>query len=69
MFLSKIYIFKQHKYRQFLNFSPRTFYYYKLKCGECLGIAHKLRVKIVNFDINYVCIGTVEKFEINLAYK
>ena len=44
-------------------------YELKLKCGECLCIAHELRVKIVNFNINYLCIGTVEKFEINLAYK
>ena len=69
MFFSKMYIFKQHKYRHFLNFSTRAFNCYKLKCGECLCIAHELRVKIVNFDINYLCIGTVEKFEINLAYK
>ena len=64
-----IYIFKQHKYRHFLNFSTRAFNYYKLKCGECLCISHELRVKIVNFDINYLCIGTIEKSEINLAYK
>ena len=44
-------------------------YYYKLKCGECRFVAHELRVKIVNFDINYLCIGRVEKFEINLGYK
>ena len=69
MFFSKIYIFKQHKYRHFLNLSTRAFNYYKLKCGECLCIVHELRVKIVNFDINYLCIGTVEKFEINLPYK
>ena len=69
MFFSKIYIFKQHKYRHFLNFSTRAFNYYKLKYGEYLRIARELRVKIVNFDINYLCIGTVEKFEINLAYK
>ena len=25
--------------------------------------------EVVNFDINYLCIGTVEKFEINLACK
>ena len=56
MFFSKIYIFKQYKYRHFLNFSTRAFNYYKLKCGECLCIAHELRVKIVNFDINYLCI-------------
>ena len=37
--------------------------------GAYLCIAHELRVKIVNFDINYLCIGTVEKFEINLACK
>ena len=69
MFFSKIYIFKQHKYSHFLNFSTRAFNYYKLKCGECLGIAHELRVKIVDFDTNYLFIGTVEKFGINLAYK
>ena len=69
MFFFKIYIFKQHKYRHFLNFSTRAFNYYKLKCGEYLCIAHELRVKIVNFDINYLCIGTVEKFEINLECK
>ena len=66
MFFSKIYIFKQHK---FFNFSTRAFNYYKRKCGEYLRIDHELRVKIVNFDINYLCIGTVGKFEINLAYK
>ena len=69
MFFSKIYIFKQHKYRHFLNFSTRAFNYYKLKCEEWLRIAHELLFKIVNFDINYLCIGTIEKFEINLAYK
>ena len=69
MFFSKNYIFKQHKYRQFLDFSTRAFNYLKLKCGVYLCIAHELRVKIVNFDINYLCIGTVEKFEINLAYE
>ena len=69
MVFSKIYIFKQHKYRHFSNFSTRAFNYYKLKCGEYLCIAHELRVKIVNFDINYLCIGTVEKFKINLARK
>ena len=69
MFFSKIYIFKRHKYRHFLNFSIRAFNYYKLKCKEYLCIAHEWRVKIVDFDINYLCIGTVEKFEINLAYK
>ena len=69
MFFSKIYILKQHKYRHFSNFCARAFNYYKLKCGECLCIAHELRVKTVNFDINYLCIGSVEKFEINLAYK
>ena len=68
MFFSKIYIFKQHKYRHSLNFSTSAFNYYKFKCEECLYIAHELRVKIVNSDINYLCIGTVEKFEINLAY-
>ena len=35
-FLSKICIFKQHKYRNYLNFSTRAFNYYKLKYGECL---------------------------------
>ena len=69
MFFSKIYIFKHHKYPHFFNFSTRAFNYYKLKCGGCLCIAHEFRVKIVNFDINYLCIGTIEKFEINLAYK
>ena len=69
MFFSKIYIFKQHKYRHFLNFSTRPFNYYKLQCREYLCTAYELRVKIVNFDINYLCIGTVEKLEINLAYK
>ena len=69
MFLSKICIFKQHKYRHFSNFSTRAFNYYKLKYGECLCIAHELRVKVVNFDINYLRIGTVKKFEINLALK
>ena len=69
MLFLKIYIFMQHKYRHFLTFSTRPFNYYKLKCGEYLCIAHELCVKIVNFDINYLCIGTVEKFEINLAYK
>ena len=54
MFLSKIYILKQHKYRHFLNFSSRAFNYYKLKYGECLYITHELRVKIVNFDINFI---------------
>ena len=38
----------------FLNSPTRAFNYYKLKCGECLCIAHELRVKIVNFDINYL---------------
>ena len=69
MFFSKIYIFKQHKYRHFLNCCTRAFNYYKLKCEKYLCIAHELRVEIVNFDINYLCIGTVEKFEINLACK
>ena len=69
MFFSKIYNFKQHKYRNFLNFSTRKFNYYELKCGECLCIAHDLRVKILRFDINYLCIGTVQQFEINLADK
>ena len=69
MFFSKIYIFKQHKYRHSLNFSTRALNYYKLKCEEYLCIAYELHVKIVNFDINYLCVGTVEKFEINLAYK
>ena len=69
MFFSKNFIFKQHKYLHFLNFSTRAFNYYKLKCGECLCIAHELRVKIVNFDINYLCIGMVEKFLIDLLYK
>ena len=32
--------FKQHKYRHFSNFSTRAFNYCKLKCGECLCIAH-----------------------------
>ena len=36
-----------------------------MQCHEL----HELRVKIVNFDINYLCIYTVEEFEINLAYK
>ena len=36
---------------------------------HCPWIALELRVKTVNFHINYLCIGTVEKFEINLAYK
>ena len=65
MFFSKIYIFKQHKYRHSSIISTRAFNYYKLKCGDRLCIAHESRVKIVNFDINYLCIGTVEKFEIN----
>ena len=69
MFFSKICIFKQYKYRYFLNFSTRAFNYYKLKCGECLWIAHELRVKVVNFDIYFFRIGPIEKFEINLAYK
>ena len=69
MFFPKIYIFKQHKYGHFSNFSTRAFNYYKLKCGEYLCIFHELRVKIVNFVINYLCTGTVEKFKINLAYK
>ena len=69
MFFSKIYIFNSTNAYIFLNFSTRAFNYYKLKCGEYLCIAHELRVKIVNFDINYLCIGTVEKFKINLAYK
>ena len=43
--------------------------YYKLKRGECLCIAHELRVKVVNCDINYLSISPIEKFEINLAYK
>ena len=68
MFFSKICIVKQHKYRHFLNFSTRAFNYYKLKCEERLCIVHELRVKVVNFDINYLSISTVEKFEINLAY-
>ena len=69
MIFSKMYIFKQHEYRHFLNFSTRAFNYYKLKCGEYLCIAYQLRVKRVNFDINYLWIRTVEKFEINLANK
>ena len=69
MFFSKICIFKEHKYRNVLNFSTRAFNYYKLKCGECLYIAHELRVKVINCDINYISIGLVKKFEINLAYK
>ena len=68
-FFSKICIFKQHKYRHFLKFSTRAFNYYKLKCGECLCLAHELRVKVINFDINYLRISTVKKFEINLGYK
>ena len=69
MFFSKICIFKQHKYRHFLNFSSRAFNHYKLQCGECLCVAHELRVKVVNIDINYLIIGPVEKFGINLAYQ
>ena len=69
MFFIKIGIFKQHNYRNFKKFSTRAFNYYKLKSGECLCIAHELRVKVVNFDINYLSMGPVEKFEINLAYK
>ena len=42
--------------------------YYKLKYRECLCIAHELRIKVVNFDINFLRIGPVEKFEIILAY-
>ena len=39
-------------------------------CEElCLCIAHTLRAKVVNLDINYLCIDTVAKFEINLAYQ
>ena len=69
MFFLQSCIFKQHKYRNFFNFSTRAFNYYKLKCGGCLCILHELRVKVVNFDINYLRSGQVEKFEINLAYK
>ena len=69
MFFSKICIFKQHKQRNFFNFSTGAFNDYKFKCRKCLCIAHELRVKVVNFDINYFRIDPVEKFEINLAYK
>ena len=68
-FFSKICIFKHHEYRNFFNFFTRAFNYYKLKCEEYLCIAHELRVKVVKFDINYLRIGPVEKFKINLAYE
>ena len=47
-------------------FSTRAFNYYKLKCRECLCIAHELRVKFFNFDTNYL---NYLKFEIDLAFK
>ena len=31
--------------------------------------AHAMRLEVVNFDLNHLRIGTVAKFEINLAYK
>ena len=43
--------------------------YYKLKYGEFLCIVPELRVKVFNFNINYLSIGQVKKFEINLVYK
>ena len=68
-FFLKMRIFNQHKYRHFLNFSTRAFNYYKSKYAECLCVAHALRAKVVNFEINYLGVGTVGKYEINLAYK
>ena len=65
----KICIFKQHKYRNFPNLSTRAFSHYKLKFGKYIYIVHELRVKVVNFEINYLHIDPFEKFENNLAYK
>ena len=32
-------------------------------------MVHALRATVVNFDINYLRVGTVAKSEINLTYK
>ena len=48
----------------FFHSSTTAFNYYKLKSEECLCISHELRVEVVNFDINYLCISPIEKFEV-----
>ena len=69
MFFFKTLYFQAAQIPKFFNSFTRTFNYYKIKCGECLYIAHDLRVIVVNCDINFLRIGPVKKFDINSSYK
>ena len=63
-----IILHRRERERNFFYFSTRAFNSYKLiYYGECLYIAHALRVKVANFDINYRRIGTLRKKMVRLT--